>query len=299
LASLNFKHLRYYWMVAKTGSISKAAEKLHLTAHAVSGQINEFEQSLGVELFKKVGRNIELSDAGRRILVYADDIFNTSDELLDVLRDQLATRRRSLRIGIADAVPKLIAYRLLHPALSLAEPVRLNCREGRLDLLLGELALHKLDVIIADRPMPPNSNVRAFNHLLGECGVTVFGTRELAKEYKGKFPQNLSQAPFLLPGEDVAIQAKLLAWFEENKLRPTIIGEFDDGALMKAFGSAGAGFFVAPTAMKEDVCQQYKMLAVGDIATVIEQIYVITTERRLLDPAVIAISQTAKRDLFG
>ena len=286
-------------MVAKTGSISKAAEKLHLTAHAVSGQINEFEQNLGVELFKKVGRNIELSDAGRRILTYADDIFNTSDELLDVLRDQLATRRRSLRIGISDAVPKVIAYRLLQSALNLSEPVKLNCREGRLDFLLSELALHKLDVIIADRPMPTNSSVRAFNHLLGECGITVFGSQELTKQYKGKFPQNLDQAPFLLPGEDIAIQAKLLAWFDKNKLHPTIIGEFDDGALMKAFGNAGAGFFVAPTAMKNEVCQQYKMIAVGNITTVIEQIYVITTERRLSDPAVIAISQTAKRDIFG
>jgi LysR family transcriptional activator of nhaA len=299
VATLNFKHLRYYWMVAKTGSIAKAAEQLHLTAHAVSGQINEFEQTLGVELFRKVGRNIELTDAGRRILNYADTIFNTGDQLLDELREQITSRRRTLRIGIADAVPKVVAYRLIEPALKIDQAIRINCREGRLDLLLGELALHKLDVIIADRPMSPGSNVRAYNHLLGECGLTVFATSSLARQHKGQFPQKLDQAPFLIPGEDVAIQARLLRWFEEHQLRPTIVGEFDDGALMKAFGSAGAGFFVAPTAMQRDICLQHSVVAVGDIPTVIEQIYVITTERRLSDPAIIAMSQTAKNDIFG
>jgi LysR family transcriptional activator of nhaA len=299
VATLNFKHLRYYWMVAKTGSIAKAAEQLHLTAHAVSGQINEFEQTLGVELFRKAGRNIELTDAGRRILNYADTIFNTSDQLLDELREQITSRRRTLRIGIADAVPKVVAYRLIQPALTIDQAIRINCREGRLDLLLGELALHKLDVIIADRPMSPGSNVRAYNHLLGECGLTVFATSSLARQHKGQFPQKLDQAPFLIPGEDVAIQAGLLRWFEEHQLRPTIVGEFDDGALMKAFGSAGAGFFVAPTAMQKDICLQHSVVAVGDIPTVVEQIYVITTERRLSDPAIIAMSQTAKNDIFG
>jgi len=299
VATLNFKHLRYYWMVAKTGSIAKAAEQLHLTPHAVSGQINEFEETLGVELFRKAGRNIELTDAGRRILTYADTIFNTSDLLLDELREQMSTRRRILRIGVADAVPKVIAYRLIQPALGLDEAIRINCREGRLDLLLGELALHRLDVIIADRPMSPGLNVRAYNHLLGECGLTVFATSSLALKFKGKFPQLLNQAPFLIPGEDVAIQARLLLWFEEHQLKPNIVGEFDDSALMKAFGSAGAGFFVAPSAMKKEICQQHHVVAVGDIPTVVEQIYVITTERRLSDPAIVAISKTAKNDIFG
>ena len=299
MPALNFKHLRYYWMVAKTGSIAKAAEQLHLTAHAVSGQINEFEQSLGVELFKKNGRNIELTDAGRRILMYADDIFNTGDQLLDALRDHLQARRRTFRVGIADAVPKVIAYRLLQPALELEEPVRLNCREGRLDLLLGELALHRLDVIIADRPMGNQTSVRAYNHLLGKCGLTVFGGPALAKKYTGSFPECLTHAPFLIPGEDVAIQAKILRWMEQCSLHPTIIGEFDDGALMKAFGRAGAGFFLAPTAMEKEICAQYKVVAVGEVPSIVEEIYVITAERKLNDPAILAISQTAKRDIFN
>ncbi|MFZ6818899.1 transcriptional activator NhaR [Undibacterium sp. Ji22W] len=299
MPALNFKHLRYYWTVAKTGSITKAAEKLHLTAHAVSGQINEFEHSLGVELFKKNGRNIELTDAGRRILVYADDIFNSGDQLLDALRDHLQARRRTFRVGIADTVPKVIAYRLLQPAIELEEPVRLNCREGRLDLLLAELALHRLDVIIADRPMGTQTSIRAYNHLLGKCGLTVFGTSTLAKKYKGSFPACLQHAPFLIPGEDVAVQAKILRWMEEWELHPIIVGEFDDGALMKAFGRAGAGFFLAPTAMKKEICSQHNVVAIGDVPNIVEEIYLITIERRLNDPAILAISQAAKHDIFA
>jgi LysR family transcriptional activator of nhaA len=299
MAALNYKHLRYYWMVAKTGSIARAAEQMHLTPHAISGQLNEFEQTLGVELFKKVGRNLELSDAGRRILGYADTIFTTGDELLDVLRDQVAAKKRSFRVGISDAVSKTIAHRLLEPALHMQQPLRLICREGRLSLLLAELALHRLDMIIADRPMAANLNVRGYNHLLGECGLSVFGAPSLSQKQQKDFPAMLENAPFLLPGEDVAIQPKLLHWLELNKLRPDIVGEFDDGALMKAFGKAGAGFFVAPSTMEEDICNQYQVIAVGRIDAVLEQTYLITTERRLTDPAVIAISDTAKRDIFG
>lgn len=299
MASLNFKHLRYYWMVAKTGSIARAAEQLHLTPHAISGQLNEFESTLGVELFRRAGRNLELTDAGRRILNYADDIFTIGDELLEVLHDQTSAKKRSFRVGISDAVSKSIAYRLLEPALALNDPIRLICREGRLGLLLAELALHKIDMIIADRPMSANLNVRGYNHLLGECGVTVFGTPTLAKRYGGEFPACLNGAPLLLPGEDVAIQPKLLHWLEMNKLKPSIVGEFDDGALMKSFGQAGAGFFVAPSAMETDICQQYKVRAIGHIESVVEQVYVITTERRLTDPAIVAISESAKENLFG
>lgn len=299
MAALNFKHLRYYWMVAKTGSIARAAEQMHLTPHAISGQLNEFERALGVELFRKVGRNLELTDAGRRILGHADSIFTTGDELLDTLRDQVATKRRAFRVGVSDAVSKPITYRLLEPALSLPEPLRLICTEGRLSVLLAELALHRLDMIIADRPMATNLNVRGYNHLLGECGLTVFGAPSLLKKINKPFPALLNEAPFLLPGEDVAIRPKLLHWLEMNKLRPSIVGEFDDGALIKAFGKAGAGFFVGSSAMKIDICAQYQVHAVGQIDTIMEQIYLITTERRLIDPAIIAISDAAKRDIFG
>ena len=295
---LNFKHLRYFWIVAKTGSIARAAEQLHLAPHSISGQLKEFEAVLGVELFRRVGRNLELTDAGRGILGYADDIFSIGDELLDSLSEQKAKKLLPFRVGIADSVSKAVAYQLVEPALQLEEPLRLICREGRLASLLAELAIHRLDMIIADRPMPPHLNVRGYNHLLGESGLSVFGTRSLAKKLSGKFPDSLNKAPFLLPGEDVAIRSKLMLWFEDNNLRPHIIGEFDDSAMMKAFGQAGVGLFVAPTAIVKHVCEQYKVIEVGRIDSVIEQLYAITTERRITHHAIVAISKAAQEDIF-
>lgn len=298
MATLNFKHLRYFWMVARTGSIARAAGQLHLAPHSISGQLKEFETTLGVELFRRSGRNLELTDAGQRILSYADDIFSIGDELLDVLREQKVKKTLPFRVGIADSVSKLVTYRLLEPALKLEEPVRLVCREGRLTPLLAELAIHRFDMIIADRPMPTHLNVRGFSHLLGESGLSVFGTRNVVKGLSGKFPASLANAPFLLLGEDVAIRPKLIQWFEANDLRPHIVGEFDDSALMKAFGQAGAGLFVAPTAIVDYVCKQYKVVEIGRIDSVVEQLYAITTERRLTHPAVVAISKAAKENIF-
>jgi len=299
MASLNFKHLRYFWMVAKTGSIARAAEQLHLTPQSISGQLGEFDKTLGVELLRRAGRNLELTDSGRRILSYAEEIFTIGDELLDVLRDQKARKAVPFRIGIADSVSKSVAYRLVEPSLGLAEPVRLICREGRLAVLLADLAIHRLDMIIADRPMPANLNVRGYSHLLGESGLTVFGTRLLVKDLLGRFPAALDDAPFLLPGEDAAIRPKLLQWLDASGLRPKIVGEFDDSALMKAFGQGGAGLFVAPTAIADHVRRQYKVVAIGRIDSVVEQVHAITTERRLTHPAIAAISKAARQDVFG
>ena len=298
MAALNFKHLRYFWMVAKTGSIARAAEQLHLTPQSISGQLGEFDDALGVKLFRRAGRNLELTDAGRRILSYAEEIFTIGDELLEVLRDQKAVKSLPFRVGIADSVSKLVAYRLVEPALHLGEPVRLVCREGRLTPLLAELAVHRLDMIIADRPMPANLNVRGYSHLLGESGVTVFGTPRLAKERSAGFPALLDNAPLLLPGEDVAIRPRLIHWMEANHLRPRIVGEFDDSALMKAFGQAGAGLFIAPTAIVDHVCEQYKVVELGRIESVVEQVYAITTERRITHPAIVAIRKVARQDVF-
>lgn len=299
MVALNYKHLRYFWMVAKTGSIARSAEQLHLAPHSISGQLKEFEETLGVELFRRAGRNLELTDAGQRILSYAEDIFSIGDELLEVLRDQNMTRTITFRVGVADSVSKLIAYRLVEPALQLAEPVRLVCREGRLSALLAELSIHRLDLIIADRPMPTNLNVRGYSHLLGTCGLTVFGTRLLAKKLRGTFPANLDSAPFLLPGEDVDIRNKLVRWLDTNSLRPRIVGEFDDSALMKAFGQASAGLFVAPTAIADQICEQYQVIKIGRIDSVVEHLYAITAERRLTHPAIVAISAAASQDVFG
>lgn len=299
MPSLNFKHLRYFWTVAKTGSIAKAAVQLHLTPQSISGQLTEFANTLDVELFRKTGRNLELTDMGRRILSYADRIFSTGDELLDVLRDKPLKTAKAFRVGCADSVSKLIAYRLVEPALTLSEPVRLICREGRLASLLADLAVHKLDLVIADRAMPSHLSVRGFNHLLGESPLCAFATRKLAATLSGSFPSCLDGAPLLLPGEDFAIHHKLLHWLANNNLRPRIVGEFDDSAMMKAFGQSGAGLFFAPSVIASQICKQYGVINLGQVDALEEQVYAITTERRLTHPATIAISQTARRDLFA
>jgi LysR family transcriptional regulator, transcriptional activator of nhaA len=297
--NLNYKHLRYFWMVAKTGSIAKAAEQLHLTPQSISGQLTEFASSLGVDLFRRAGRNLEVTEAGRQVLGYADNIFSIGDELLDVIRDQRAKKSTPLRVGIADSVSKFLAYRLLEPALKLAEPIRLICREGRLVPLLAELSVHKLDMIIADRLMPNHLNVRGFSHLLGESGLTIFGAQSLTRQLAGTFPECLNDAPFLLPGEDVAVRAKLERWLDDNNIHPAICGEFDDSALLKSFGQAGAGLFAAPTTNALHICEQYKVEVVGHIDTVVEQLFMITSERQLTHPAIIAISEKGRVNLFG
>ncbi len=299
MSSLNFKHLRYFWMVARTGSIARAAEQLHLTPQSISGQLSEFAESLGVELFRRAGRNLELTDTGRRMLSYAEEIFSTGDELLEIIRDQSLRTAMAFRVGCADSVSKLIACRLVEPALNLAEPLRLVCREGRLASLLADLAVHRLDLIIADRPMPSHLSVRGFNHLLGESGMTVFAAPALAASLAGGFPACLNGAPMLLPGEDFAIHHRLLQWLEKTGLHPRIVGEFDDSAMIKAFGQAGAGVFFAPTVIAEQVARQYGVVELGQVATLVEQVYAITTERRMSHPATVAISQTARQDLFA
>ena len=299
MTAINFKHLRYFWMVAKAGSIARASAQLHLSPQSVSGQLTTLENALGVQLFQRAGRNLELTEMGRRTLSYADQIFTLGDELVDMLSDPQAQRVLVFKVGIADAVPKSVAYRLVAPALRLEEPVRLVCREGPLDSLLAELAVNRLDMVIADRAMPAGVNVRAFNHFLGESGLSAFATPDLAATLTGEFPACLDNAPFLLPGAEVAFRPGLMQWFDEQRVRPRVIGEFDDSALLKAFGQAGSGVFVAPTAIADFVCKQYGVQTLGTIDSVREQIYAITTQRRITHPAIIAVSQVAREEVFG
>lgn len=298
MSSLNYKHLRYFWMVAKTGSIAKAAAQLHLTPQSVSGQLTEFADALGVELFRRAGRNLELTDTGRRILAHAETIFSTGDQLLELVRDKGAATTLRFRVGCADSVSKLIACQLVEPALKLREPVRLVCREGRLDSLLADLAVHRLDIVIADRPIPPHFSVRAYNHLLGESGMTAFSTAELAARFGNDFPACLDDAPLLLPGEDFAIRQRLLRWLEQSEVHPRVVGDFDDSAMMKAFGQSGAGIFFAPSVIESQVCSQYQVVALGRIDSVVEQVYAISTERRMSHPGTVAISTVARDKLF-
>ena len=299
MAQLNYKHLRYFWAVARSGSIARASEQLHVTPQSISGQLRRARGVTGDRALRRAGRGLEVTESGRRILSYADEIFALGDELVEVARDQAAKKTIPFRIGVADSVPKTVAYRVIEPALRLAEPLRLICREGRLASLLGELAVHRLDLVIADRPMPPELNVRGYNHLLGTSDITVFATEAVARTLKGKFPALLENAPLLLPGEGVALRPRLLQWLEAQDLRPRVVGEFDDSGLMKAFGQGGAGLFVAPTAIAGDVCRQYGVRAIGRIEAVVEQLYAITTERRMRHPATVAVSDAAQHDVFG
>lgn len=303
MKNLNFKHLRYFWMVAKTGSIARASEQLYCSPQSISGQLGELESSLGVQLLKKAGRGLELTEMGRKIFSYADEIFALGSELLDVTQNQQVRKSVPFRIGVTDSVPKSVAYRIIEPVLRIEEPIRLICREGKLSNLLSEMSVNQLDLVIADRPMPANINVRAHNHFLGESKIAIFASKNLientlAANKDKPFPQLLNGAPFLMPGDDFTFQQKLQAWFESQKIYPRVVGEFDDGALLKSFGQAGAGFFAAPQAISAYICAQYAVQEIGQIDAVTEQIYAITTERRLTHPAVMAIVQ-ATSDLFS
>jgi LysR family transcriptional regulator, transcriptional activator of nhaA len=296
MAHLNYKHLRYFWMVAKTGSIIRASEQLFLSPQSISGQLGELELSLGVQLFQKKGRGLEPTDMGRRLLSYADEIFALGDELLDEVHQQKAKKSTPFRIGITDSVAKSVAYHVIAPVLQLDDSIRLICNEGKLASLLSELSVNQLDLVIADRPMPANLNVRAYNHLVGESKLAIFAAPTLMAQYAEKaFPAMLNNAPFLMPGEDFAYQKKLIAWFESQKIYPNVVAEFEDSALLKYFGQAGAGFFAAPTAIADYICKQYNVEKVGNIESVTHQLYVITTERRLKHPAIVAIVEATTK----
>jgi LysR family transcriptional activator of nhaA len=299
MATLNYKHLHYFWIVAKTGSIARASEQLYVTPQTISGQLSLFEDLQGEQLFKKSGRNLELTEAGRLVFVYAEEIFQLGQELEQVLQHHPTERTVQLRVGVSDAVAKAVAYRLLEPALALPQTLRINCREGKLEELLAELARHKLDVVISDTPMPPSANMRGYNHALGECGLSFFGTQALRLSHPQDFPACLDGAPVLLPGEDSALRSRLMHWFGQKGVQPRIAGEFDDSALMSAFGQAGAGFFAKPTAIADMVTRQYNVVLVGATEEIKEQFYAISVKRKLTHPAVLAISEAAPFALFG
>lgn len=298
MGMLNYKHLHYFWAVAKAGSVTRASERLHLTPQTISGQLSLFEEVLGEALFNRSGRQFELTEAGRMVLSYADEIFSLGQELEETLHHRPTDRPLQLRVGVTDAVPKAVAYQLLEPAMQVAQPPRIICREGKVADLLAELAVHRLDIVIADSPMPRTVDVRGFSHLLGECGLTFFATAELARQHPGPFPQRLDGAPMLLPGVDVAVRSRLTRWFSDHRIRPRITGEFDDSALMTAFGQAGVGIFAAPTAIAEQVMRQHEVVSIGATEEVIEQFYAISVERKLTHPAVVAISRAARQELF-
>lgn len=289
---LNYHHLLYFWTVAKHGSVSKAAVELRLAQPTVSSQVRALEDSVGEKLFYRSGRRLVLTEVGQAVFRYADEIFSLGREMMDMLRGNPAGHPVRLVVGITDALPKLIAYRMLAPALGVAEGLRLICREDQPDRLLSQLAIHQLDVVLADAPAPATVRVRAYNHMLGECGVTFFGAAGLARKHGRRFPEGLQGAPFLLPGEGAALRRSLQQWFADRAIAPGVVSEFDDSALMKAFGQAGVGIFAAPSLIEDELCRQFGVRIVGRTEEIRERFYAITVEKRLQNPAVIAISTT-------
>ena len=296
---LNYHHLLYFWVVACHGSVTRAAAELRLAQSTVSTQLRTLENMLGEKLFARTGRRLVLTDVGRLVFRYADEIFGLGRELLETVKGRPTGQPMRLTVGIADAVPKLIAYRLLGPALTGAEPVRIICREDKPDRLLAQLAVHGLDLVLSDAPIGPTTKVRAFNHLLGECGVTFFAAPALARTCRRGFPRSLGGAPMLLPTDNTALRRSLDDWFESEDIRPRVASEFEDSALLMAFGQAGMGLFPAPSAIERQVRSQYGVVVVGRLDTVRERFYAISGERRLKHPAVVAISEAARQRVFG
>lgn len=295
---LNYHHLLYFWTVAQQGGLAKAAENLRLSPSTISTQIGRLEESLGHKLFERQGRKLVLTDAGRVVYRYAEEIFLLGREIFDSLRDQPAKRPLKVHIGIAEVIPKLLAMKFLMPVLQLSDDVQLICHEGRSDKLLAELSLHNLDVVLTDTPVGSSVKVRAYNHFLGESGIMLFAADPLARKYRRNFPGSLQTAPFLLPAPGTALRGLLTNWFDGHAIRPRIVGEFDDSALLKVFGQQGVGVFAAPAIIRTEIKKQYGVREIGLLEGQKEQFYAISVEKKLRHPAVVAIAEAAKNQFF-
>jgi LysR family transcriptional activator of nhaA len=295
---LNYHHLLYFYTVAKEGSVSRAAKTLRLAQPTLSGQIRKLEEAFNEKLFARSGRHLVLTEMGQLVFRYAEEIFTIGRELTDTLRGRPSGRPQRLVVGVADVVPKLITARLLEIALELPEPVQIACHEGKSDRLLAGLAMHGFDLVIADAPLPPHLNVKAYNHPLGETPVSFFGTRELADRYRRRFPKSLEGAPMLLPTSNTQLRHSLDKWFQDHDVRPRVVAEFEDSALLKVLGQHGHGIFPAASVLEDEVRRQYGVRTIGCADEVIERFYAISVERRIKHPAVAAITEAARERIF-
>jgi LysR family transcriptional activator of nhaA len=297
---MNFKHLHYFWVTARAGGIMRAGEQLHTTPQTLSGQIKLLEDWLGRKLFRKNGRNLELTEDGHLALGYADQIFSLGAELETAVRQAHGGKRvLEFRVGVADSVSKTVAYRLLEPALVVPEPVRLICSEGKLPDLVAQLALNRLDLVLADEPMSKRISVKAFNHPLGRTTMSFFCTPTLKMQLHGAFPACLNDTPMLIAGAQASVRQQLEGWLTRHQIHPRIIGEFDDGALMKAFGRQGRGVFMAPTATEAETIAQFGVEVIGRSDELVEEFYAVSVERRITHPCVVAMTDAARGQLFG
>ncbi|MGB4067201.1 MAG: transcriptional activator NhaR [Nitrospira sp.] len=296
---LNYHHLLYFWSVAKNGTVAKACEELRLAQPTISKQIGLLEETLGEKLFTRSGRHLVLTEMGRIVFKHAEDIFSIGQDLMNTVKGRASGSSIRLNVGIVDVVPKLLATRLLNAAVRQAPAMRLICWEDKLDQLLADLAIHGLDLVIADTPAPPTIKVQAYNHLLGESGVTFFARSKLAAHYRRNFPRSLHSAPILLPTSNTVLRRLLDDWLTRQELVPTIIGEFEDSATLKAFGQEGHGLFPGSTAMEKEICRQYQVQVVRRVDSVRQKFYAITVERRVKHPVIMALFDTARREVLS
>lgn len=298
MSRLNYQHLLYFWHVVREGSVSGACEKLHLAQPTISGQLAVFEDAVGEKLFYKQGRKLVLTDTGRIIFHYAEEIFTLGQELTNTLKGRPSGLALRLNVGVVDAVPKLVVHSLIEPIFKLQEPIQLLCYEDKAERLLTDISLQNLDLVLSDSPLTPTSGAKAFNHLLGECPVTVFAVPELAGRYQENFPKSLGGAPFLLPTTNTALRRSVDQWLDSEGISPKIQAEIEDSALLKTFGSRGLGLFFAPSTVELDIQQQYTVDVVGRVNSIHERFYAITAQRKLKHPAVTAILAHARERLF-
>lgn len=291
---LNYHHLLYFWVVSNEGTVSRAAQVLHVTPATVSIQVRELETSLGVKLFRKSGRGLVLTETGEAVFQYAKDIFALGREMVDMVKGRPVGRPLLFRVGIVEVMPKLVAYKLIEPTFKLQEKMKLVCTEGSMNQLVADLSIHKLDLVLSDSPLDPSLKVRAFSHLLGESAICFMGVKDLADTLKADFPKSLHGAPILLPTTTTNLRRSLDLWFQEKQIVPDIRGEFADSAMMKIAGHAGAGVLVVPEAIQDDVRQMYGVEFIGRADGVRERYYALSVDRKLKHPGVVAISQVKK-----
>jgi len=297
---LNYHHLLYFWAVARYGSVVRASQELRLAQPTISGQVRRLEDVIGEKLFDRVGRRLVLTSVGRTVFRYADEIFALGQDLMGTLKGRVSTRPLRLTVGVADALPKALVQKLLEPAFHIDKPIYLVCREDRVvEDFMSELAGQELDLVLADRPIGPGTRAHAYNHLLGECGTTFLANGKLAKRLRQGFPRSLEGAPCLLPSAHATVRRTLDQWFENNRLRPALVAEFDDSALMYAFGEEGQGFFPAPTVFESEFRRRYNVQVVGRVKQAQQQFYAISVDQRLHHPAVIAIVKAARQEIFS
>lgn len=296
---LNYHHLLYFWTVVREGSITRAAEKLYVSQPTVSGQLRELERAVGERLYEKTGRELKLSDTGRLVFEYAEEIFTTGQELMNRLKGKKGARSLTFGIGIPDAMPKLIASRLIEPVFRLAEPVHLICREAKLSELLVDLAMHRLDVVLSDSQVGSQANVRAFNHPLGDSGIDLLCSPDLLKKYQAGFPESLSEAPLLLPTEGTVLRRLVSQWLQKQEIEPNLVAEIEDSALMKVLAGRGLGVAPVVAAVSPDAMQQHDLRVLGSVPEARLQFFAITVERKVTHPAVLAVTEAAAKGLFA